>query len=175
MIRLMTAFLLLFTFMFPGGSLAAEATVPTGRVVVGSVAPDFTLNNLKGEPVSLSQFRGKVVFLNFWASWCPPCREEMPSMERLNEVFGSSDFVMLAVNVEDDGPRSVPEWLKENPYTFPILFDPQGQEKMRYGVTAIPETFLIDKKGVVVDRFLGAYDWSSVYTLKEIFSLINEE
>lgn len=175
MIRLMTAFLLLFTFAFPGVSLTAETSVPAGRVVVGSIAPDFTLKNLKGEPVSLAQFRGKVVFLNFWASWCPPCREEMPSMERLNEVFGSSDFVMLAVNVEDDGPRSVPGWLKENPYTFPILFDPQGQEKMRYGVTAIPETFLIDKKGVVVDRFLGAYDWSSVYTLKEILSLINEE
>nr|WP_256502643.1 TlpA disulfide reductase family protein [Desulfuromonas sp. KJ2020] len=171
----MTAFLLLFTFVLPGVSLTAETSVPAGRVVVGSIAPDFTLKNLKGEPVSLAQFRGKVVFLNFWASWCPPCREEMPSMERLNEVFGSSDFVMLAVNVEDDGPRSVPEWLKENPYTFPILFDPQGQEKMRYGVTAIPETFLIDKKGVVVDRFLGAYDWSSVYTLKEILSLINEE
>ncbi|WP_213194809.1 TlpA disulfide reductase family protein [Desulfuromonas sp. AOP6] len=161
--------------MFQGISFAAETSVPAGRVVVGSVAPDFTLKNLDGESVSLSQFRGKVVFLNFWASWCPPCREEMPSMERLNEVFGSSDFVMLAVNVEDDGQRSVPEWLKKNPYTFPILLDPQGQEKMRYGVTAIPETFLINKKGVVVDRFLGAYDWSSVYTLKEIFSLINEE
>lgn len=156
------------------GGASRPETAPVQRLGAGVEAPDFTLNNLKGQPVTLSQYRGKVVFLNFWATWCPPCRAEMPSMERLQEVFNGKDFVILAVNVEQYGEQSIKSFLEMSPYTFPILLDPDENLKIRYGVSAIPETFLINKKGIIVDRHLGTLDWSSVEMLKKISALINE-
>jgi peroxiredoxin len=162
----------LITFVSPVFAKADRPlTSPGGSVEIGAVAPDFTLKTLDGSTVSLSQFRGKVVFLNFWASWCPPCRAEMPSMERLHEVFADRGLVMLAVNVEQD-QRSVQGFLDKHPHTFPVLFDPEGQAQDLYQVFRFPETFLIDKEGKIVERFLGARDWSSVDFLKLFDSLL---
>jgi len=136
-------------------------------------APGFTLKNLDGKTVSLSQYRGKVVFLNFWASWCPPCRQEMPSMERLNEVFGKKDFVILAVNVEQD-IEAVKAFLEDYPYTFPILLDPEAKAQQAYGVYRFPESFLIDKKGNVVRKFVGAQDYSRVDFLRLVSDYVSE-
>jgi peroxiredoxin len=146
---------------------------PADLLQAGSMAPDFTLKDLQGNPVTLSQYRGKVVFLNFWATWCPPCRAEMPAMERLNEVYGNQDFVMLAVNVEDD-VEAVKAFLKENPHSFSVLLDLEANAQSLYGVYRFPETFLIDKNGKIVERFLGARDWSGVDFLKLINALIKE-
>ncbi|HEY7746398.1 MAG TPA: TlpA disulfide reductase family protein [Desulfuromonadales bacterium] len=146
---------------------------PADLLQAGSMAPDFTLKDLNGNPVTLSQLRGKVVFLNFWATWCPPCLAEMPAMERLNEVYGSQNFVMLAVNIEED-VEAVKDFLKENPHSFSVLLDLEANAQNLYGVYRFPETFLIDKNGKIVERYLGARDWSGVDFLKLINALMKE-
>ncbi len=134
-------------------------------VAVGDVAPDFQLEDTKGNKVSLSDLRGKVVMVNLWATWCPPCIEEMPSMERLHEVMAGDDFVMLAINTEQNGRTVVPEFLQKTPYTFPILYDDKGVVQKLYGVYKFPESFIVGKDGKVVEKIIGPLDWSSLKTV----------
>ena len=141
-------------------------------VVVGDLAPDFQLEDTKGNKVTLSDLRGKVVLVNFWATWCPPCLEEMPSMERLNEVIAGDDFVMLAVNAEENGRSVVPAFLEKTPYTFPILYDDKGVVQKRYGVFKFPESFIIQKDGTVAEKIIGPLDWSSLKTITHFKGLI---
>lgn len=141
-------------------------------VTVGDLAPDFQLEDTKGNKVSLSDLRGKVVLVNFWATWCPPCIEEMPSMERLNEVIAGDDFVLLAINTEKNGRSIVPAFLEKTPYTFPILYDDQGVVQKRYGVFKFPESFIINKDGTVAEKIIGPLDWSSLETVNYFKGLI---
>lgn len=135
-------------------------------------APDFTLSGPDGKPVKLSSLRGKVVLLNFWATWCPPCREEMPSMEKLYQSFrGRPDFVMLAVS-SGETKAVVDQFLKKTPYSFPILLDPTGEVSAMYSISAIPTTYLIDAKGVVIAGIRGAHDWATPALLKELGGLL---
>jgi peroxiredoxin len=137
-------------------------------VVAGDIAPDFQLEDTTGNKVSLSDFRGKIVLVNFWATWCPPCIEEMPSMERLNEVMAGDDFVMLAVNTEENGRSSVTAFLEKTPYTFPILYDDKGVVQKRYGVFKFPESFIIRKDGTVAEKIIGPLNWSSPETITHL-------
>ncbi len=141
-------------------------------VVAGDLAPDFQLEDTKGNKVTLSDLRGKIVMVNFWATWCPPCIEEMPSMERLNEVLAGDDFVMLAINTEENGPGIVPGFLEKTPYTFPILYDNKGVVQKRYGVFKFPESFIVGKDGKVVEKIIGPLDWSSLKTITYFKGLI---
>jgi peroxiredoxin len=136
-------------------------------------APDFTLKTLDGTSYTLSQLRGKVIFLNFWGTFCPPCRAEMPSMERLNTVFAGKDFVMLAVNIEENGATVLPDFLRQYPHSFPILLDTEAKVQNLYGVYQVPETFIIDKRGRVLERVVGARDWSSTSALQQFRALID--
>ena len=137
------------------------AKAPTsGAPAVGQLAPDFTLSDLSGKPVSLSDFRGKVVIVNFWATWCPPCRAEMPSMEQLHRELVDEGLVMLAVNIEKTGRQTVPAFLAGSPHSFPILFDEKEEVQKRYGVYKFPESFIIRKDGVIDDKVIGAIDWA---------------
>lgn len=138
---------------------------PVKLVGVGDAAPDFELEDTKGNKVSLSSLRGKVVLLNLWATWCPPCREEMPSMEKLNDAMADDDFVMLAVNVEANGRAAVAEFLAETPYTFPILYDDKGVVQSLYGVSKFPESFIIRKDGTIAEKIIGPLDWASPKTI----------
>ena len=137
-------------------------------VVAGGVAPDFQLEDSEGTQVSLSALRGKIVLVNFWATWCPPCIEEMPSMERLNEVMAGDDFVMLAINTEENGRSVVPAFLQKTPYTFPILYDDKGVVQKRYGVFKFPESFIILKDGTIAEKIIGPLDWSSLETITHL-------
>ena len=139
---------------------------------IGSAAPDFQLVDTTGGVRSLSAERGKVVLVNFWATWCPPCKEEMPSMEDLYLDFGGSNFEILAVNVDDDGPAVMPGFLKDNPHTFPILFDTEFQARTLYGVSMFPETFIVDKNGIITRKIIGAIDWTSPKMLSYLNSLL---
>lgn len=142
---------------------------------VGSKAPDFTLSDLNGQSVSLSDYRGKVVFLNFWATWCPPCREEMPAMERLHESMGDKDFAILAVNVEKGNRQAVENFINSGPYSFKVLLDPKSKAQSAYRVYRFPETFLIDKNGKILEHFLGARDWSSTEFLKYLNDVLGKQ
>jgi len=128
---------------------------------VGFPAPDFVLRDLAGRTYRLSDLRGQVVFLNVWATWCPPCREEMPSMERLYRRLRGTDFHMLAVNVDEGGTDLVRQFVEQVGITFPVLLDPRGGVPQRYGVTGFPETFIIDRRGQVVHHTIGPEDWDS--------------
>jgi len=127
----------------------------------GFPAPDFTLRDLSGTTYRLADLRGRVVFLNVWATWCPPCREEMPSMERLFQRLRGKDFVMLAVSEDEGGAAAVGPFVQETGITFPVLLDPEGVVARQYGITGFPETFIIDRDGLVVHHVIGPEDWDS--------------
>lgn len=119
-------------------------------------ARDFELQNLDEEKIRLSDYRGKVVMLNFWATWCPPCVREMPSMERLYHQYKDKNFTVLALNqMEDEDQVFAFTGQLETEPTFPILFDTQSKVSVRYGVRGLPTTFLIDKKGKIRYRAIG--------------------
>jgi peroxiredoxin len=126
----------------------------------GYTAPDFTLPDLRGRPYRLSDFRGRVVFLNLWATWCPPCRMEMPAMEALYKRFKQRDFVMLAV-AQEDNAAGVRAFAEEMGLSFPVLLDPDASLSPRYGATGYPETFIIDRSGQVVNHTIGPAEWNS--------------
>jgi thiol-disulfide isomerase/thioredoxin len=129
-------------------------------------AADFTLKSLDGKTVRLSDYRGKVVFVNFWSMTCPPCRMEMPSMEDLYKKLRGNKFEMLAVNLDQDR-EEVKTFIKENKYTFPVLIGDEDVA-MKYYVSAIPVTYIIDKKGKILLRHVGAAEWGSDRLVKEI-------
>lgn len=138
---------------------------PVKPVELGEEAPDFQLEDNSGNKVSLSSLRGKVVMINFWATWCPPCRAEMPSMEKLNQAMAGEDFVMLAINIEENGRTAVAEFLKNSPHSFPILYDEEGVVQKLYGVYKFPESFVIRKDGIIDDKVIGAIDWAHPETI----------
>jgi peroxiredoxin len=136
-------------------------------------APDFVAQDLSGQAVRLSQHRGKVVFLNLWTTWCPPCREEMPAMQRLSEKLQGEGFVMLAVS-EDDAMDKVKAFVEEMKVGFPVLIDSTGSVGRLYGITGYPETFIIDREGRQVARFIGPRDWSDPKIEQDLRTLIDE-
>jgi peroxiredoxin len=132
-----------------------------GTVAAGKLAADFELHTLDGTAISLSSLRGKVIFLNVWATWCPPCREEMPSIETLYEEFRKDrDFVVLAVSQDSEGRSEVDSYVRKNGFKFPVLLDPENKVGEAYDVSGIPETFIIDRTGRIVAHHVGPYDWA---------------
>jgi len=145
----------------------------TANLSKGSPAPDFTLQNMQGNTVSLAELKGKVIILNFWATWCPPCREEMPSMEMLHRKFKDQGLEMLAVNVEKNGKALVEAFLERSPYSFPILLDEAAEVQNMYKVFRFPETYIIDRNGLIVEKVIGAIDWTSPKAVQLINFLLN--
>jgi len=131
--------------------------------------PDFSLQDLNGKKFGLNQFKGKVIFLNFWATWCGPCKEEMPGLEVLYQKFKDKKFILLAISVDYEGLQPVQEFINKHHYTFPVLLDPKCEILDLFEVKGIPTTFLIDKKGKMVGKAIGPRDWKS----PEAVSLIN--
>jgi thiol-disulfide isomerase/thioredoxin len=147
---------------------------PPSSVVIGEQAPEFTLLNMEGEQVSLSDFRGQVVVINFWATWCPPCREEKPTMEQLYQQKKDDGLVILAVNVEENPHQVVSQYLLQNSYSFPILLDGfKAEVQGLYGVFRYPESYIIDRDGTVVEHIIGGRDWMQNPTYRLIESLLN--
>jgi thiol-disulfide isomerase/thioredoxin len=161
--RIFLLFITLLVFTLPVAAFAGSSRpqgAPGGGSLVGQVAPEINLETLKGERVVLSQLKGKVVVVNFWATWCPPCRAEMPSMERLYARFKGQGLEMLAVNVEADAKEILPGFFQKHPHTFQVLLDLDGDSQTAYGVFRFPESFVIGKDGKVVDHIIGGRDWS---------------
>jgi len=152
----------------------AEAVAPWEiEEIMGSPAPTFELKDLSESKVSLSDFKGKVVLINFWATWCIPCREEMPSLNRLFNRFKKRGFVVLGISINSP-KRSVEAFLKEVPVDFHILLDRSSKVSRDYRVFAYPTTFLIDRRGRLRERFIGETDWTAPEVIKVIERYINQ-
>lgn len=138
------------------------------------LAPDFKIKNLKGGLTSLSNFKGKVVLINFWATWCAPCRSEMPSMEALYRAYRRSDFEILAVSIDTIGEPPVRAFIEEFGFSFPVLMDTQYVVNDRYDVRVVPTSVLVNRKGMIVHRLLGAKDWTDPAVRMLIDPLVRE-
>jgi len=121
-------------------------SVNSFATAVGGSAPDFTLKSKSGKNIKLSEHRGDVVMINFWASWCGPCRQEMPALEQLYRKYKDLGFVILGVNIDDDSNNAI-SMLNKSPVSFPILFDKNKKTSELYDVKAMPTTYLIDRNG----------------------------
>ena len=126
----------------------------------GRPAPNFTLPGLDGKAISLSDYRGKVVLVNIWATWCPPCVDEMPSMEKLYQELKGKNFEILAVSIDEPGEKVVAPFMKKNKLSFPALLDPEGTIKSVYQTTGVPESFIVNKQGILVEKIIGPRDWA---------------
>ena len=122
---------------------------------------DFTLEDLNGSKVSLSKLKGKKVYLNFWATWCPPCKEEMPDLEKLYQETKDSDLVILAVNVGED-KKTVQDFITKNKYNFPVLLDVKGEVSQLYQVSGIPTSYFIDTNGFLDNGTTGGLPLESM-------------
>lgn len=127
-----------------------------------SPAPDVSLVALSnGSALKLSDLKGKVVLLNFWATWCPPCREEIPSMMKLNSAMAGKPFQMVAVSIDEGGKPAIEAFFKESGMSLPTYLDASGASSKSYGITGVPESFIIDKQGVIVKKVVGGVSWDA--------------
>ena len=159
-----TVLLSLVLYILPAIALAElpspELSYQLNRLETPVQAPDFSLDDMDGEQHSLRDYRGKVIMLNFWATWCPPCRREIPSMESIYQDMGDKGFVVLGVN-QFETPDHVFAYMGQLSVfpTFPILFDPDSRISERYAVKGLPTTLLINRQGEVVYRAAGGRDF----------------
>jgi peroxiredoxin len=164
---------LIVTFVLAAGlGLVLLADGPPPVLGRGAEAPDFELPRLmEAPPVSLSGLRGQVVLLNFWATWCKPCEEEMPAMERLYRELGPRGFELVAISVdEESGP--VEAFRERLDITFPIALDPDQKSARLYQTMGFPESVLVDREGNIVERYVGPRDWDHAAFADRIAALL---
>lgn len=141
-------------------ALVVSIRFPTRPLGVGARAPDFRAVRLPGgQPASLADYRGQVILLNIWATWCLPCRVEMPSMERLWRRLAGTDFRIVAVSIDEGDSTVVNAFVRELGLTFDILHDRSGKIQQLYQTTGVPESFVINREGLIVKRVIGAWAW----------------
>jgi len=131
-------------------------TVPAEGTQIGNLAPDFQLQNLDGQFISLSDLRGKPVLLNFWATWCSPCRAEMPYLQQVYEEWSDKGLEMLAINVGGN-PTQAKGFLQTYNLSLPVLLDPRWDIGKKYNVVGIPTTFFLDKDGIIQEKIIGPF------------------
>src|SRR5262245_11370008 len=151
------------------GALAVSSMVGASA----SLAPSFTLPSRAGDNVSLDQLKGQVVMLNFWASWCGPCRQEMPLLDQMHKRYSALGFTLVGVNVEAN-TADAERWLKDTPVSFPVLFDRESKVSKMYDVNAMPSTVFIDRKGNIRYRHRGYKPGDEGEYLNQIRALLKE-
>lgn len=139
-----------------------------------STAPDFVLSTVAGKQGSLAEFKGKVVLLNFWSTWCEPCREEMPDLEALWNELGKKGLAVIAVTKERGSIHKVGEFCKMHEISFPVFLDPSGDTASAYGVTVLPTSFVVGKDGTVRGMIVGPREWAGQESKKLFEKLLNE-
>ena len=175
-------FLLAVVLLLAGGPLQAQTVgAPDYKAIPRlqemkerPAAPDFTLPAPDGRKISLKNFRGKVVFLNFWATWCEFCREELPAMDRLYREFKDQGFEILAVNIKDKREDAL-AFIRKNKLSYPIAMDPEGEIGLLYGAFGTPTVYLIDRNGAVLARMWGPAGWYSPAARGLIKSLVEQK
>lgn len=141
----------------------------------GDPAPDFQLTTLDNRTVSLSGLRGKVVMVHFWATWCPPCVEELPALDRFARSLAGSDLEVLTISVDEGGPDVVREFMQRNKLALPVLLDPDKTAASRYGTFKFPETYLVDRQGIIRNKIIGAVDWGRPEAREIIEGLLKKQ
>jgi cytochrome c biogenesis protein CcmG/thiol:disulfide interchange protein DsbE len=158
-----------------GVALAIKIRPQIALVGPGDPLPGFHATNSRtGRPASLADYRGKVVLLNIWATWCDPCRLEMPSMEKLSERLRGTDFRVVAVSVDKDGPAVVMKFADTLGLHFDILHDPSGTIQATLQTTGVPESFVIDQQGTIIKKVIGAEQWDAAVNENLIRRLLND-
>lgn len=165
----LTTLLLLFSLPAFGQESGFYKKIGIQPVKNNMKAPDFCLEGLNGKKVQLHGLKGNVILLNFWATWCGPCKEEMPSMEALYRQYKERDFILLTISVDQGSPEPTRKFIQQNGYHFSVLFDPAGKTLDLFGVDRIPATLVINKKGKILGRAIGPRDWSQ----PDVFSFID--
>lgn len=151
-----------------------KQNIPQRGSTVGLEAPHLSLGDTSGKTLSLSDLRGSVVFVNFWASWCQPCKDEMPSVQALfNRFKDAPGFRMVTILYRDD-PARARSFLSQNGFQLPVFLDPDGTSAAAYGVTGVPETYIVDKRGVLREKVIGPADWGSPQASSLIAGLLSE-
>lgn len=141
---------------------------------IGFLAPDFSLKDINNSEISLSHYRGQVVLVNFWASWCPPCRYEMPAFQNIYSDYSDQDFVILAVNSTiSDTVKDAMEFVNEQELTFPVLFDFTGEVNDAYQASTIPRSIIVDKSGVIRHILIGSQSETALRI--KIYALLQEQ
>ena len=149
------------------------AAAPASEIASGQAAPGFTLKSLGGKNLSLREFRGRVVMINFWATWCGPCRQEMPLLDQMHKRYSSLGFTLVGVNV-DANSKDAEEWLSKTPVSFPVLFDRESKVSKLYDVSAMPSTVFIDRQGNVRYLHRGYKAGDEGEYLNQIRALLKE-
>ena len=145
----------------------------TPVVNVNDTAPDFTITTDDGRTISRSNFGGRLLVLNFWATWCPPCIEEMPSLDRFQKQFAGSGVVVLGVSVDRDA-NAYRRFLERARVSFLTARDPEARISSRYGTFKFPETYVIDRRGRVREKIIGPADWTEAAILERVRRLLEE-
>ena len=156
-------FALIFTKAAPKG---------TKIITEGDRAPEFSLTSVDGRTVRLSDLRGKIVMVHFWATWCPPCVEEIPTLDRLFRDLVGKDFELLAISVDENGASGIVPFLQRNKLSLPVLLDPDHAVSKSYGTFKFPETYILDRNGIVKHKIIGARDWADPAALQGLRDLI---
>jgi thiol-disulfide isomerase/thioredoxin len=171
LIILITVFALLLIAATIGYSFLSKQYKPENNVSVSNsqssrqAAPDFTVKDANGNDVKLSDFKGKPVVLNFWASWCPPCRSEMPDYNTIYQKYSDKGVVFLMVNMTDGQRETIDiakKFVKDNNYKFSVYFDVNSDAANNYGISSIPDSLFIDKNGNIVNSYVGAIDEATI-------------
>lgn len=141
--------------------------------LVGKEAPEISLKDGKGKLTKLSDLKGKVVLVHFWATWCPPCAAELPALDALQAALPADKFELLAISVDENGAKDVEPFRKKIPFSFPVIYDNDSAHPVSdvYGTFRLPESYLVDKTGKVVKKYSGPQEWKSAAVQGEIKKL----
>ena len=164
--------LVILVVLFVAGSMLKGRQNVRKVITSGDRAPEFRLPAPDSRLVSLSDFRGRVVMVHFWATWCPPCVEELPTLDKLYRALKGEDFEMLAISVNEEGAAAVIPFMQKNGSRVPVLFDPEHSVAGLYGTYKFPETYIVDRQGIVRYKAIGPMDWTDPAAIQLVRDII---
>jgi peroxiredoxin len=170
---LFTLLLAIFSPALCGAEMPFDSSVIKPKLRVK--APAFSLSLLDGSEVRLLDFKGKVVLINFWATWCAPCKEEMPSMERLWQKLKERGFVVIAINQDRGSPKAARKFSNRLGFSFPVLLDPAGTTRRTYEVTGLPTSYIIKRDGKILGKVIGTRAWDGAESIEFFERLLNKK
>ncbi len=167
--------LVLLIVLFVVGYVAKHRPIGKKIITTGDRAPDFRIPAPDGRFFSLSDFKGKIVMVHFWATWCPPCVDELPLLAKLYPQLAGKDFEMLAVSVDEGGANAVTAFMGQHSLHIPVLLDPDRSVAGLYGTYKFPETYIIDRQGIVQYKVIGPHDWMDPGTVQMLRNMIAQK